>query len=308
MKLMFLGTGAGVPSKGRNVSSLILKLLDERNEMWMFDCGEATQHQILETTIKPRKITKIFITHLHGDHIFGLPGFLSSRGYQGGDQPLTVYGPRGIKTFIQTTFKVSQTHIQYPLDIVELDSNGGTIQLDRGWKVDYLPLEHGILSFGFRITEPDSVGELLVDKLADYNIPNGPIYGRIKRGEMVTLDDGRVLNGKEFVGEDKIGKIVTILGDTRTNLNSERLSQDADVLVHECTMEASEPKMARAYFHSTSKQAASVAKAANVKQLYLNHISARFLGKDAKRLEQEAQSIFSNSRLVYDLNEFDIMK
>ena len=93
MQIEFLGTGAGSPSKQRNVSSLALRLLEERNAIWLFDCGEATQHQILHTTIRPRKVEKIFITHLHGDHIFGLPGFLSSRSFQGGDEPLTIYGP-----------------------------------------------------------------------------------------------------------------------------------------------------------------------------------------------------------------------
>src|SRR5690625_3642914 len=102
MKLHFLGTGAGMPSKERNVSALVLDLLQEVNSMWLFDCGEATQHQILHTTIKPRKINKIFISHLHGDHIFGLPGFLSSRSFQGGDSPLTLYGPKNLKQFIET--------------------------------------------------------------------------------------------------------------------------------------------------------------------------------------------------------------
>lgn len=106
MQIEFLGTGAGSPSKQRNVSSLALRLLEERNAIWLFDCGEATQHQILHTTIRPRKVEKIFITHLHGDHIFGLPGFLSSRSFQGGDEPLTIYGPKGIKDFVQTALKV----------------------------------------------------------------------------------------------------------------------------------------------------------------------------------------------------------
>src|SRR5699024_395937 len=99
MNLLFLGTGAGVPAKQRNVTSIALKLLEERNAIWLFDCGEATQHQILHTTIKPRKIEKIFITHLHGDHIFGLPGFIGSRSFQGGETELTIYGPKGINRF-----------------------------------------------------------------------------------------------------------------------------------------------------------------------------------------------------------------
>ena len=113
MQLQFLGTGAGQPSKARNVSSLVLKLLEEINEVWMFDCGEGTQNRILETTIKPRKISKIFITHLHGDHIFGLPGFLSSRSFQANEEQtdLEIYGPVGIKSFVMTSFRVSGSRL-----------------------------------------------------------------------------------------------------------------------------------------------------------------------------------------------------
>ncbi|MDO4432165.1 MAG: ribonuclease Z [Aerococcaceae bacterium] len=306
MKLLFLGTGAGVPSKGRNVSALALKLLDELNEVWLFDCGEATQHQILHTTLKPRKITKIFITHLHGDHIFGLPGFLSSRSFQGGEGELTIYGPPGIQSFIQATLKFSKTKLLYPLQIVELSEEGGTLHFEKGWKVDYLPLNHGVLSFGFRITEPDSVGELLIDQLKAFNIPNGPIFGQLKRGEIVTLEDGTVLNGADFLAPNKKGNVVTILGDTRQTPNIQPLAQNANALVHECTFEASEPKMAANYYHSTSHQAANAALQANVKQLFLNHISARYLGKDARRLEQEARTVFPNTHLVHDLEEYEI--
>lgn len=307
VKLQFLGTGAGQPAKTRNVSSLALKLLDELNEVWLFDCGEATQHQILKTGIRPRKITNIFITHLHGDHIFGLPGFLTSRSFQGGeDKPLTIYGPEGIRAFIQAALKFSRSKLSYQLKIEELDELGGSIYLSKNWRVDYLPLNHGISSFGFRVVEPDQQGELLVDQLKSYNIPNGPIFGQLKRGEVVTLDNGTVLNGKDFVGEDVKGRIVTILGDSRKCRNAEFLALDANVLVHEATYEGKEADMAWAHGHSTTVQAAQIAKVAQVKQLYLNHISARYLGKEVRRLEKEAQRIFSSSRIVNDLEEYDL--
>lgn len=306
MKLQFLGTGAGVPGRIRNVSALVLKLLDELNEIWLFDCGEATQHQILKTTIKPRKITNVFITHMHGDHIYGLPGFLSSRSFQGGDGPLTIYGPPGIRQFIQTTLKLSKTKLLYSLKIVELDPKGGTLNLNNGWKVDYLPLEHGVLSFGYRITEPDSIGELLIDLLVPYQIPNGPIFGKLKRGEKVTLADGTVLNGQDFVAPDRKGKIVTILGDTRQCHNISLLAKDADVLVHEATHESKEAQMAHDYFHSTNVQAAKVAEKSEVKQLYLNHISARYMGQDIKDLERDAKEFFKATKIVFDLEEYDL--
>ncbi len=307
MEILFLGTGAGVPSKSRNVSSLVLKLLNELNETWLFDCGEGTQHQILKTTLKPGKVKNIFITHMHGDHIFGLPGFLSSRSFQGGDnQPITIYGPPGIEQYINASLKYSKSNLLYKVNIVELDPKGGEIQLNKGWKVKYLPLQHNILSFGYRIEEPKSDGVLLVDKLKEYNIPNGPIFGKLKNGKTVTLEDGTELDGKDFVGEAQPGKVIAIIGDTRPNANIEKLAEDADVLVHEGTHAKGENKMANRYFHSTVEQAAQVAKASNVKQLYLNHISSRYLGADVKQLEIDARSIFKQTKVAYDLNEFEI--
>lgn len=307
MKIQFLGTGAGQPARSRNVSSLALKLLDEINEIWLFDCGEGTQHQILRTTIRPRKVTKIFISHLHGDHIFGLPGFLSSRSFQGGDNlGLTLYGPSGIKQFVQIALKLSKTKLSYPLKIIELDEHGGEIRLENGWQVQYGPLNHGILSYGFRVTEPDSQGELLVDKLKEYQIPNGPIFGQLKRGERVQLPDGRILNGRDFVGPDRKGRIVTILGDTRQSKNAEYLAQDAHVLVHEATYEGNEADLAKAHGHSTTIQAAQTAYRANVKHLLLNHISARYLGQEILRLTNEAQKVFPWTTIVNDFDEFDI--
>lgn len=308
MKLQFLGTGAGIPAKSRNVSSLALKLLDELNEIWLFDCGEGTQHQILKTHLKPRKISSIFITHLHGDHIFGLPGFLSSRSFQGGDGgSLVIYGPKGIRNFVLNALKYSKSKLSYSIKFVELDDEGGVIQLANQWRVEYLPLNHGIQCFGYRVIEPDTKGELLIDLLQSYHIPNGPIYGQLKRGEIVTLSDGTVLNGADFVGPDKKGKIITILGDTRPCTNLAVLAKNADVLIHEATYEANESSLALAHFHSTNTQAALVAKEANVGQLYLNHISARYLGNDVKKLEDEAKTVFKHSKIVYDLNEFDVL-
>jgi ribonuclease Z len=305
MELEFLGTGAGVPAKHRNVSSMALKLLDERNAVWLFDCGEGTQMQILQTTIRPRKIEKIFITHLHGDHIFGLPGLLSSRSFQGGADKLTIYGPVGLERFVKTSLQISKSRLSYPLEFVELSADGVIFE-DQQFKVTAKILEHGVMSFGYRVAEKDLEGELQADKLRALGVKPGPIFGRLKRGEVVTLEDGRVLNGQAFLGEKRQGRVVTILGDTRKTPNAIELAQNSDLLVHESTFKQAEEQMARAYFHSTTKQAAEVAKAANVKKLALTHISARYLGKEAAELEKEAQAVFSNTKLVKDFDSLVI--
>lgn len=305
MEIQFLGTGAGVPAKQRNVTSLALKLLEERNSIWLFDCGEGTQMQILNTPIKPRKIEKIFITHLHGDHIFGLPGLVSSRSFQGGSEPLEIIGPVGVKEYLQTSLKISGTRLAYPLTYKEI-SDSGVVFEDHKFKVTAQVLDHGIKSFGYRIEEADDTGDLLVDKLKAENIPAGPLYGKLKRGEDVLLPDGRTLFSKDYLGQKRQGRIVTIFGDTRPTKASINLAKNADVMVHESTFSAGQEKMAKNYFHSTNLQAAEMAKKAGVKRLLLTHISARFLEKDIAALQKEAQKIFANTQVVKDFDEFNL--
>ncbi|WP_311403714.1 ribonuclease Z [Limosilactobacillus vaginalis] len=305
MQLEFLGTGAGSPSKQRNVTSVALKLLEELNEIWLFDAGEATQHQILHTTIRPRKVTKIFITHLHGDHIFGLPGFLSSRSFQGGNEPLTIYGPVGIKKFVMTALQVSESRLSYPLKFVEIDCSQELFN-ERGFKVTTMSLDHKIACYGYRIEEADHPGELQVDKLRQDNIPSGPIYGQLKAGKTVKLDDGRVIDGKNYIGKPQPGRIIAILGDTRQTPNAVVLAHKADVLVHESTFAKNEAKMAHNYYHSTSLQAAEVAKQAGVKKLLLTHISARYTGKAAYQLAYQVRDVVPDTRVVNDFDVIDV--
>lgn len=299
MDFVFLGTGAGVPAKARNVTAIALQLLEERGKVWLFDCGEATQHQILKTAVKPRKIEKIFITHLHGDHIFGLPGLLSSRSFQGGVEKLTVYGPKGIDAYITTSLQVSATHLKYPLEIIEIEE--GVIFEDDQFTVTALELDHGIYSVGYRIVEKDRQGSLLVDQLRKQGVQPGPLYKALKNGESVRLEDGRTINGKDYLSAPQKGRIITILGDTRVCDNALVLADSADYLIHEATFSAEETELATAYFHSTTIQAAETAKKAGVKHLVLTHISSRYTLEDAERLKEESSAILSNTTMAEDL-------
>ncbi|TQS74486.1 ribonuclease Z [Ornithinibacillus gellani] len=304
MELLFLGTGAGLPSKARNVTSIALSLLQEINEIWMFDCGEATQHQILRTSIKPGKISRIFITHMHGDHVFGLPGFLSSRSFQGGSDRLTIYGPKGIKAYVETALALSETHLTYPLTIQEITE--GNVLDEPAFAVDCKILDHGVQSFGFRIMEKAKLGELQVDKLKTIGISPGPIYQQIKSQETTELPDGRYIERKDFIGPDKPGRIISIMGDTRNPDKQMDFVKDSDVLVHEATFEQDKQQLAKAYFHTTTAQAAELAKHAGVKQLILTHISSRYQEEDNARLLAEARHIFPNTWLAHDFYHFQI--
>lgn len=304
LDIFFLGTGAGIPAKLRNVTSIALKLLEERGAIWLFDAGEATQHQILHTSIKPRRIEKVFITHLHGDHIYGLPGLLASRSFQGGESEVTIYGPKGLQEYITISLSVSQTYLKYPLKVVEIDE--GVIFEDEQFIVKAQQLEHGIPSYGYRIIEKDRPGTLLADKLVEAGVKPGPLFRKIKEGESVTLEDGRVIAPAEFLGPDQKGRIITILGDTRYCENAISLAQDADLLIHEATFSKGEEKLAYDYFHSTTHQAAEIARISGSKQLCLTHISSRYDRQAWLELVKEAQEIFLNTDIAEDFKEINI--
>jgi ribonuclease Z len=301
LELLFLGTGAGVPAKLRNVTSIALKLLEERGAVWLFDCGEATQHQILHTSLKPRRIEKIFITHLHGDHIYGLPGLLGSRSFQGGESQLTVYGPKGIKEYIHVSLSVSRTHLQYPLEVIEIEE--GVIFEDEGFIVEAGELDHALPTFGYRVVEKDKPGVLQVDQLQERGIQPGPIYKKLKLGDTVQLEDGTELNGEDFLGPSISGRVVTILGDTRVCSNAVDLGRSADVLIHEATFNRDQEEMAREYFHSTTKQAGETALEAGAKLLFLTHISSRYAKESWEELEREARDVFPDTYIAKDFME-----
>ncbi|KKB72199.1 MULTISPECIES: ribonuclease Z [Bacillus] len=306
MELLFLGTGAGIPAKTRNVTSIALKLLEERRSVWLFDCGEATQHQILHTSIKPGKIEKIFITHLHGDHVYGLPGLVSSRSFQGGESCLTVYGPKGIKAFLETALEATGTHLTYPLVIEEIEE--GTVFEDDQFIVTAKRVVHGIPAFGYRVEEKDVQGALDAEALKEIGISPGPVYQKLKKGETVTLEDGRTVNGSDFIGPPKKGRIIAISGDTRKCENVKVLAENADVLVHEATFAGGDRELAGDYYHSTTEQAAETAKEAGAEKLILTHISARYQGESVNELINEAKEIFPNSTAAYDFYEYEVKR
>lgn len=309
MQLYFLGTGAGVPSKPRNVTAIALDLLQEQGSWWLFDCGEGTQHQVLRAPLKLNRIERIFITHLHGDHIFGLPGVLSSRSFQGGTSDLTVYGPPGIQAYIETCLHISTTHLPYTIQVVEIDEDhleAGCLAEDARFEVYVHKLDHGVPSYGYRIVEKPQPGALRPDAVAAFGIPPGPAYRELKSGRVVVAPDGRTVLPEEVTDPPAPGRVVTILGDTRPCEAAVKLAQDADVLVHEATFGEDKAQLAENYFHSTTVDAARCAVTAHAKRLILTHWSSRYADEELEDLAAEAGRLFPAVEIARDFTAFPV--
>jgi ribonuclease Z len=304
MELQFLGTGAGIPSKQRNTSALALKLLQERGTFWLFDCGEATQHQMLHTTLKPRKLEKIFITHMHGDHIFGLPGLLGSRSFLDGKEPLTIYGPIGIQEWILTTLRLSRTFLQFKVNFVEIEE--GIIFEDEQFTVEAKLLDHVIPCFGYRVVQKPLPPVLLIEKALELGVPKGPMLSKLKNGHDVVLENGQIVYSKDVTAESVKGFSLAILGDTRFCQESIELSREVDIVIHEATFDVGTEELAKPYGHSTITQAAFVAKESHAKHLIVQHISARFLPNQSEELRKQGLSIFPSITVAEDFAEFEL--
>lgn len=303
MKFTVLGSGAGLPSKDRNTQSFVIDCVLEYNEYILIDAGEALQHRILHTHIKPSKIKNIFITHLHGDHIFGLPGFLSSRAFQGGEGiPLKIYGPRGLREWLETTFRISESTLNYPLEIIEVEAHM-KIRLNN-FDVHVLPLSHGIESFGYIFKEDDKIGELQTDKLREIGLKPGPVYGEIKSAETFIVDN-TVYKSADFIGETIRGRKITVHGDTRLNSDEEYLNliRNSDLVVHEATFLKNEREKAHDYFHSEVNHVLDIFKDINYKELLIVHISSRYTDEDIKEVSALLEG---RAVIAYDYFELPI--
>ncbi len=300
MQITFLGTSSGIPTRSRNVSSVALRL-PQRSELWLFDCGEGTQHQFLRSELKVSQLTRIFVTHMHGDHTFGLMGLLASCGLGGNVQSMDIYGPSGLEEYLQACRRYSQTHLAYPVKVHQ--SRPGIVYEDEEYVVSCGPLKHKVTAFGYRVEEKDRPGRFNVEKAKALGIPPGPIYGNLKRGEWVTLPDGRKINGAELCGATQTGRKLVYCTDTVFCDEAVELAAGADLLIHEATFAHQDSEMAFQRLHSTSTMAAQVALAAGVKQLMMTHFSPRYAPGNAIQLQdllEEARAIFPNTNMAYD--------
>jgi ribonuclease Z len=238
MELEFLGTASAVPSKQRNHTSISLKAF---GEVMLFDCGEGTQRQLTDAHISPMKINKIFITHFHGDHILGLPGLIQSMGFRGRENPLDVYGPKGLKALLAAIQHLGYFVINFPLNFHEI-SEEGTIVDNEDYIINCTFVEHNVPALAYSITEKKKP-RFLREKAIELGVPVGPDFGRLHNGETITLK-GETITPEMVLGPPRTGRKITYSGDTRPNENLIKLAENSDILIHEATYEEADEEKA----------------------------------------------------------------
>ena len=286
MNLVFLGTSSGIPTRRRGLSAIALEL-PSRRETWLLDCGEGTLHAFTSGHANLARLRRVFITHLHGDHIYGLMGVLSSRALLRLKTPVDVYGPAPLARYIRVCAETTLRGFGYPVTVHELEP--GVAFEEDGWRVRCAHLEHRVTTLGYRIEEPPRAGRFDLDKARAMAIPEGPIYGRLQAGETVLLEDGRSVHGADLLGPQRPGRVVALCTDTTWCPAAVDLARDADLAVQRK--------------HATASMAAGVAQEAGARQLYLTHFSPRYETGSPVTVDgllAEARAIFSATDLAED--------
>jgi ribonuclease Z len=296
MKVVFLGTSAGLPSRTRNVAAVAV-VLDGR--VLLFDCGEGTQQQLLRSNVRASAIEAIFITHLHGDHCYGLPGLLASSSLNGRETPLTVYGAPGTRAYLDGVIETTKLNLHYPLEVVEVAN--GEVRAGDGYRVDAAELDHSRTCFGFAVVEDDRPGVFDLARARALYLPEGPLFGRLQRGEDVEWQ-GRVIRSEEVVGTTRRGRRIVYCTDTRPCDASAELARGADLLIHEATYADDLAAEAHERAHATAAEAAGIARRAGVRELVLTHISPRYT--DTTEMLGEARATFEATTIAEDFSEY----
>lgn len=276
MHLTFLGTSAGLPTRERNVTGLALSL-ERQREWYLIDCGEGTQQQLLRTRYSAAKLRAIFITHIHGDHCYGMPGLIASAQMGGRTAPLTICAPAGIQEFIEAVQRYTDlSRLSYPLEFMRSDRVDFCYR-DENVCVDSIELSHRVPSFGYRLVEQVHERALDPEKLAALNVPRGPLWGELQHGQPVQLPDGRTIAPEQVCQPQRSPRRVVVGGDNdRPELLEEAL-RGCDALIHEATF--TEDVLARVgpqYQHSTPAQVAKTAQRLQIPHLLLTHFSQRY--------------------------------
>jgi len=305
LSVTFLGTSAARPTVERNVSALALV---REGETLLFECGEGTQRQMMRYGVS-FALSDIFFTHFHADHFLGVIGLIRTLGLQGREEPMRLYGPRGAKKLLGQAMQLGVERVPFPIEIQEVKPGMVIRETGSGKRETYdiqvFATEHGGGSVGYALKEHERLGRFDPEKARAAGIPEGPLWGKLQRGEAVVLPDGTKVVPEGIVGEKRKGRSVVFTGDTRPCAAVVDAAKGADLLIHEATFGEEEKDRAKETGHSTAREAAQVALAANAKRLVLSHVSARY-SISADELVKEAREVFKETVVAKDGMEVDV--
>lgn len=299
MRVVFLGTSAGVPTLRRNLAALAI---EREGELLLFDCGEAAQIQIRRAGLRWGRLTALFISHLHADHVTGLPGLLLSLAMAERRAPLTLVGPAGLQDYVRCSLRLLGAGLPYTLAFREADE--GVAWEGQGYCVAAALLDHRVRCLGYALREAPRPGEFNVEAAERLGIPAGPLFGQLQRGEPVVLGDGRIVQPAQVLGPPRAGRAVAYCTDTRPCEAAVDLARGADLLIHEATLDASLAAEAHAKGHSTAADAARIALSAGVRRLMLTHVSSRY--ERADLLRDQARAVFPHTEVAEDLLSIEV--
>lgn len=297
VEIVFLGTSSAVHSYTRNHPSIVLKAF---GEIMLFDCGEGTQRQLIFAKVSPMKISKIFLSHYHGDHILGLPGLLQSMNFRGRDKKLTIYGPKGLDKLESAIFSLGYSKIEFPIEFIEIDS--GIVEKTDEYVITAQSVHHNVPCLAYSIEELKKP-RFLRQKAIELGVPVGPAFGKLHNGEEVEIE-GKIIKPEQVLGPPRKGNKITYSGDSAPCEEMIEIAKDSTLLIHESTYIQEDKDKAEENFHSTSMDAATIAKMSNSKQLVLTHISTRYT--DTRHLLDEAKEVFENTQLAKDFMKIEI--
>ncbi|MBS3167884.1 ribonuclease Z [Candidatus Woesearchaeota archaeon] len=293
MKIVFLGTGSMQPTKERNLSCIYINY---DSEHILFDCGEGTQRQLKIAGLKAPKITRILISHYHGDHILGLGGILKTLEANDYNKTLYIYGPKGLENFYNNIINSAYKGKGIKTKLIELKE--GIIIDEKNFQIEAKKLEHSVPCYGFSLIEKEKI-KINLDYLKKFNLKQHPLIGELQKGKDITYE-GKKISHKKATYKIK-GKKLTIIYDTAYCNQAIALAKDSDLLISEATFSKQEKDKAKEYKHLTSEEAATIAKKAKAKRLILTHFSQRY--KDVSILKKEAKKIFSKTETAEDFLE-----
>jgi ribonuclease Z len=293
LRATFLGTGAACPTVDRNVAGLAVQ---REGETILFDCGEGTQRQMMRYGVG-FSFTEVFFSHFHADHMLGITGLVRTLGLQDRTAPVTLYGPRGAERVLGAALSLGIERNKFPVEIVEVRA-GHRLRRDE-YDIVVFATEHRADTVGYAIAEHTRLGRFHPERARELGVPEGPLWGRLHKGETVTLDDGRTVGPADLVGQPRHGRTLVYSGDTRPTLTVLEAARGADLLIHEATFGGDEAERAVETGHSTASEAARLALEAGVRRLVLTHISPRYT-RDAPELLAEARAVFPETTIARD--------